>query len=234
MKKIFLTVTVFAVVIFLSIGCVTKEVWTERLQPKPYDETILSFYTDSQKSNIVFIGEKYHYIFDENTEDFAKVLRAKELLKLSKDKLTIHASVDQENQKIIYANIIIRLPLDKLTKEQSSWMESNLPNIEQIPPLNIEGKHPPKALEYRHLFFNIKGKRYTANPEINSKVVKLKSPLKIEITEFEMEKKNPLYKIAMTPLSLTADAGLIIIGAGVAIVIAPFALVSTAYDAITE
>ncbi len=43
-----------------------------------------------------------------------------------------------------------------------------------------------------------------------------------------------LYKIAMTPLSVTADAGLVIIGAGAAVIFLPIALIGMEYQAITK
>ena len=45
---------------------------------------------------------------------------------------------------------------------------------------------------------------------MNAKVIKLNYPISLEIAE---PSNNTLYKILMTPLSITADAGLAIAGA---------------------
>jgi hypothetical protein len=234
LKKIFLTITIFALFIFLSIGCVTKNVWRDEVISEPYSETIFSFYTNDKKDKIVFIGDKFHYIFDKNTEDFSKVLEAKELLKLSNDKLSIYSYIDRKDQRVIYTTVAIRFKKDELNSEQLSWIDSNIKDNYVKPPLGISGVHPKKSLESQNYFFRLVGKRYLAKRELNHRVAKLRLPLQLTITDFKRENKISLYKIAMTPLSLTADAGLIIVGTGVAIVLAPFALVSMAYKKIKD
>ena len=85
------------------------------------------------------------------------------------------------------------------------------------------------------LNYHLSGKRYQATAEVNNHVIKLKNPINIEVVEFKVtDKKSTLYKVAMTPLGVTADAGLIVIGAGVAIIYAPFGLAYWVYDSITK
>ncbi len=81
MKKTFLLITIITITIFSSIGCITKQVWRNNTKSHPYKETIMAFYANPKSSELAFIGEKYHYIFQEKTEAFTKLLNNKEFLK---------------------------------------------------------------------------------------------------------------------------------------------------------
>ena len=243
MKKLFLSITTLAMVIFLSLGCVTKQVWTDKVKSEPYQERIISFYNNTEEGKIIFIGEKYHYIFDKGTKEFSEFLEAKKRLHLKEKHLEIYATTGRFKKEEVSVHLGFTLKKEYLTQEQKNWLEQHNKELLKIPkPIedNPNDNRPvvyePNQIEIENYIANyqLSGKRYHATPQVNSQVVKLKNPINIEVTEFRTEKKSMLYKIAMTPLSVTADAGLIIIGAGAAIIYAPFGLSYWAYDSITK
>ncbi len=76
---------------------------------------------------------------------------------------------------------------------------------------------------------NIYGQIYKADDKVNENLKKLKEPYQINIRFLHEDKESTAYKVALTPLSVVADGGIIItvavvgIAAGVVgIVIAPF------------
>ena len=220
MKKLFFSVITISLFIFLSFGCMTKQVWSDRtLYPnynQSYKEKIVSFYINTDEEKLVFIGEKYHYIFDENIREFIRLLENSKILKLSQENLNISARVDNENIENISANIMVEFKHLTLTKEEMS----------------VLGLHFFEKYSENDYFksYNIRGKRYIANNEINKHVFQLTKAIELDIRAPKEINRSVLKKIAMTPLTLTADAvgGLVLVGAG--IVMSPIWL----YKAITK
>jgi hypothetical protein len=227
------------IVWFSSMGCVTKQVWKDPVKSTEYNETIISFYTNFQKQEIVFIGEQYHYFFQEKSEKFIELLKAKELLNLSDKNLQIHASTGYRDPSKMDTDIMVHFKKSQLNSKQLQWLEAQGFNLiqadphfgETTPHIYLPNEQVP-MVEFYTFHYNLRGLRYVAKKEVNTQVVKLKKPLMLPVTEFHVEKKSTLYKIAMTPLSITADAGLIVVGVGAAIVYAPFALTYMAYEKI--
>ena len=240
MKKIFITVLLVGLATFLSMGCITKQVWTDKVRGVPYQERIISFYNNTEEGKIIFIGEKFHYIFDKGTKEFSAFLEAKKHLKFKENYLGIYASISRTNGENVSANLHFEFKKNNLTKEQKNWLEKH--NTQFIRRPIKDRLHYDNPIIYEHnqtkiygygANYYIAGKRYHATTQVNNHVIKLKNPINIEVVEFKVkDKKSTLYKVAMTPLSVTADAGLVVIGTGMAIIYAPFALGYLAYDTI--
>jgi len=210
MKKTFLLITIIAVTLFSSVGCITKQVWKEKTKTNFYDETVVAFYANPKSSELAFIGEKYHYIFKENTKPFTRLLNNKAFLNLKQSHLRIHSFIDREDNRIVHASIFVRYPIKGTNPQQIAWVEKN-GFVKHTPPY-LESQM--KIEEYsRH--YAIKGTRYIANGEVNKKSLKLRTPITLKVEDYTIEEKSTLYKIAMTPISLTGDAvgGLLMLGA---------------------
>jgi len=239
MKKLFLSITAVAIVIFLSLGCVTKQLWKDRTRGEPYQERIISFYTNLDKKEIVFIGDKYHYIFTKNTEDFIPLIKNRKLLKLNDKNINIYATTDRQDSRKVQAHIMIHITKSELNTEQIAWLESHGYSLVHVPPhygskyAQPVKEHPePMVFMYTHEY-HLEGTRYIADQKVNTQVIKLKKPIELEVVEFQViNKKSTLYKVAMTPLSVSADAGLIILGVGAVIIYAPFGLTYWGYKQI--
>ena len=229
MKKIFLIIMVIVVGVFLSFGCVTKQVWTDKRKNFPYAETIISFYSNAEKKEVLFIGEKYHYIFNKQTKQFIELLKRKEFLKLTDRELNIYASIAPRDSREISAQIEIQFKENELNKAQKEWLLNKADGDGRIDSSPINYFDAIYSVNY-----NIRGTRYRAKSEVNAQVVKLQKPIPLTISEYKLEKKSTLYKVAMTPLSVTADAALVVVGVGAAIVYAPFALGHWAIESVTK
>ena len=237
-KVWFTLFTLLTIAWFSSIGCVTKQVWTDKTRAEPYQERIISFYSNQEKEEILFIGEQYHYIFNKGTKDFMPLLSAKELLNLSDKNINIYASLARQDNRKANAHVMIHMKKSELNSQQITWLEEhNFSLIQADPYYGTEHiYHPNEQVTSVAIYtkeYHLEGTRYRANKEVNQQVVKLKKPLEIEVIEFyKSNEKSTFYKVAMTPLSVTADAGLIVLGTGAAIIYAPFALTYMAYEKI--
>jgi len=196
-KRWFQLFTLVTVLWFSSMGCVTKDLWRSG-NSKPYDETIISFYSHPQKNEIIFIGQKYHYIFTQGTAELNEILKAREFLGLNQKNLNITAQTNKNDGSRIQTFIRINFNTNQLNKEELTWLKSHnfLRQVANVPIIT-------KA-------FSLEGKRYKANSQVNSHAIKLQLPIRIQIYEHS---NNTLYKILMTPLTVTADAGLALAGA---------------------
>ena len=229
LKKVFLIISVIVLGIFLSLGCVTKQVWKDPKKAFSYAETIISFYNNVEKEEILFIGKKYHYIFTENTKYLIELLKQREFLELVKRKLSVEARIDSYDNRKTFAHIEIQFKESELSKTQKNWLIHSAEN---------NGRRDSRPMQYHEgiyrVYFNIRGTRYHAKSEVNTQVAKLKNSIPLNITEYKVEKKSTLYKVAMTPLSVTADAGLAVVVAGALIVYSPFALGNWIIESVTK
>jgi len=225
-KKWFWVSLLATVVWFSSFGCVTKAVWEDRHTSTPYNETILAFYTDAKTNNIAFVGEKFHYIFNRETKGFIELLKDKDLINLQKENLQIDASVGQPTSSDISTNINVRFDISKLNNIQKSWFLSHKYREIMIPP----PPHGKAGVKVYMRIYSMNGKRYLVNPKVNAVAYRLKRAIGIRIMEHKLEKGNLAKKIALTPLSVTADAvGSVIVLAG-AVVLVPVGLIASIFD----
>jgi len=225
-KRLFWGSVLVTIVWFSSFGCVTKAVWEDKHTSSQYNETILAFYTNEKNNTIVFIGDKCHYIFNDGTEEFIELLKDKDLLNLQQENLRIRASVSASDTTVINTYITATFDINKLNREQKLWFGSHKYRNFVIPP------HPNREREVKVFVkdYNIRGNRYLANQKVNLSAVKLKRAIPLKITEYKIDKGNIAKKIALTPLSVTADAvGSAIVLAGV-VVLLPVGLIASIFD----
>lgn len=225
MKKTFLFITLIAISIFSSIGCITKQMWRDQTLSNPYDETIMAFYINPKSNELAFIGEQYHYIFNKRTESFSTLLNNKKFLNLKQSHLKINAFIDRTDNRIVHTSIHIRYPIEGSNPQQIAWLEKHGFFKHHFPYPQSEKKIEEYAKHYA-----LQGTRYLANQEVNKKALKLRTPIKLTVEDYKTEKKSTLYKIAMTPISLTGDAlgGVLMLGA--VVVMSPIWL----YERITQ
>ena len=219
MKKIFISITILSILIFSSLGCVTKQMWDKK-RPSysniPYTDTIISFYINKNSSKIAFMGEKYHYILSDYRQEFSQLMEAKNFLKLSQRNLKINTRTFKKRPQL-YTSIKVKFDKNSLNKKQITWLKNHKFRPFLLPPKAGEpiSTHPTddKILAYTREF-NLEGKRYFANSKINNKLQKLNRPLTLKIDEsvqdreptaLEEAAKVPL-KIVATPFTLVADA----------------------------
>ena len=209
--------------LFLSLGCVTQQVWKKgrpTYSTIPYSETVFSFYVNNNTSEIAFMGTKYHYILHDYNQRFAEVMEAKKLLNLSQKNLKINARTFKTRPEV-NTEVSVEFSKNSLSAKQITWLKNH-----NFKPLML----PPKVgeplmrvpLEKDIIAyvknFNLDGKRYFANKEVNHRLEKLNKPFNLQIDESVMDDapskiveglKVPL-KIVATPFALVADAVMLI------------------------
>lgn len=236
MKNIKIWFGLFALVTmvwFSSIGCVsrkpfemTQEVWdeTQNSTNTSYQEKIISLYNNKNGNQIAFLGEKFHYIFTENTQEFSELLKQRAFLNLFKRNFDIGAELDSKDNRLITARINLYIPNKNLNREQRRWLANHkfIP-IDSIQPLDpyVDPYTTPSPRNIKGVFykksFMIKGTRYLSKNEVNQRASKLKEPIVLTITGYKYKDKSSLYQIAQTPISLVGDiaADTLVIGANI-------------------
>jgi len=237
MKKLFLATLAVTIFIFSSIGCMerpplemTQEVWNDEQDSvnTSYTDVIVAFYSDKTGERLVFLGEKYHYVFDQGAKEFSELLKVKKFLNLQQKNFQVAASLDSEDNRKIDLHISALLPLSELNQQQKKWLtqhnfslRSNRIYVGQEPDPRYASRPVYKdQTVYLNSFF-MKGTRYIADAEINKKSIKLTQARRLNVTGYKYQDKSLLKKIAMTPLALVGDAALDIVVVGVNILLSP-------------
>ena len=182
--------------IFLSMGCVTKQVLKTQYDHNSYNEQIISFYLNPKGDEVAFIGKKYHYIFNKDTNEFIDLLKNRDALKLEQSNLKINTRV--EDNTLVHSDIAVKFIDRGLTQKQKLWFQTH--NFMQI-----RGRRETSYVKDYH----ISGNRYLSNPKVNTKVERLKHTLEVKIYESYKKSGDTIRKIVMTPLAVAGDTVLI-------------------------
>jgi len=193
-KYWFQAFALLSVLLFSFMGCVTKELWRNDSIVEHYNEKIISFYANKSSGKLIFIGEKYHYIFSKNSEEFIELLSKKEFLKLKQEDLAVETSVSLDKDNRVISHIDVSFDTSLLNRQQLEYLTAQ----------NFRYRGGEK---YQNTYTLI-GKRYKSKEAVNNRVLKLSHPLSLKIETSRKEKDITLYKVLMTPLAMTADAGL--------------------------
>lgn len=204
MKKI---IAMVLLVTLLFSGCtvnyVTEKLWKDHYDAVPYNETVDALMINPENNSMVFIGEKYHYIFDPN-EKFSYLLQHHDNSMIF-DVESGKYEVQEEN-----VSAFLHVSVDKKTakKEVLEWIHNNGYDKYDKPNHN-------KML----MVIYIKGKRYIADPSVNKIAQKLSKQYHLQVTEKQLNNMNNATRIALTPLTATVD-GIQIVGSATSIIVA--------------
>lgn len=205
MKK---TIVLILSIMLLFIGCEQKKFITslwEQEKQVPYDETIISFMINPENKSLIFIGQKYHYIFNPN-EKFSYLYDNKN------ENITFdstNGTYETRDDKVL-ANFSAYLYTKNLNQEIIDWALKN------------GGEYTNKTKEKIKVRISLNGTRYLANEEVNKVAEKLSTELKIKINDIVPNDLSTASKIALTPLALSGDivmAPIIVFGAGAVILL---------------
>lgn len=192
MKTIkFLALT--ALLLFNS-GCVlfTPMLWKEKIQ---YKETIQGYLISNDGKKVVFLGEKYHYIFDDESGEIKQLLQWKQKLSMS---IYNFKAVSKNNVELGIA-----------------LHSHNNPSSEEIDSLKklgfTEGKLVgiSKDIFFYKKYLHLSGTRYLPKEGVNYTI---NSTMKYNVTVEEGyygKIKDASKKIALTPIAVAADTILI-------------------------
>ncbi len=181
-----LTGTVSSLAVLSITGCLTAKLYGTR--ETQYDETALSFLVTEDGSELVVVGEKYHYIFDDISPSLRHVLGSP-LRTVVTANLT---SFRVRRDNVVTGDYTLELSGQASDEERRSAIDAGF----VAPELTLSG--------------SLKGIRYSAKgfPSL-TETQRFNRPYIVSITE-ESGANLPT-KILLTPLAVTAD-GLIVLG----------------------
>lgn len=198
MKKVFFPLLGLFIAIFLSLGCMSKALWEDDVVYVPYQEKLDAFMSNPQDATVVFLGEKYHYIFSKN-DDFNFLLAHRTSKGLIFD---VSHGYHNTNNEIVQSNFSIKVDKSIADKELVEWLEKKGYTQSKVDfPIYLEGK------------------RYIADKKVNAVAQKLSKVFVISINEQKVDKGNIVGKILLTPLAVAGDGVLVVVG-GVVLIFA--------------
>ncbi len=179
-----------------SCNGLTKKLWNWH----GYEEDFKHFLINQQNGYVVFLAQKFHYVFIDNSNLMKNILLWQDRRTLFIDTSETEIHVDKNNQA--NGEVMIR-----------SFSENLMPHREFF--LVNNGFKKDKKGWYLKL--KLFGNRYLANPNIHGNFPQLDLNYKIKISE-ELNRGEILTATALTPIAITAD-GIITIGK---ILLSPF------------
>ncbi|MEE9339319.1 MAG: hypothetical protein V3U87_14680 [Methylococcaceae bacterium] len=195
-NRIIKTITIL-IYIFLLSSCTTKRLW----ENPSYEEIIESYFITEDGKKLAIIGEKYHYIVP-ITSELKKILLSKSQFI---NPLFHSFKVDKNNN---------------ITGKYRTLNHTNQ-NKNNIPPLKKEDlakkNHHKEILKYSDTNSSIVGKRYIAK-KINKSNYKFKKTYYITVEE-EPSQLIKTGKILVSPITVTADGAMLLVGIALALII---------------
>lgn len=185
MKK---TIALILSMILILSGC-TSKLWNSKdVKRVSYSETIDAFMMNPQNKSLIFIGEKYHYIFEPN-EKFVYLYDNKNENIIFDSNNGVYEIRDNK----IYAYFSIYIYTKNMKQEIIDWALKN------------NGKYVENNEKIK-MSITLDGTRYLSDLKVNQVVEKLsmKHNIKIDVIVKEDE-YSTASKIALTPLTVTGD-----------------------------
>lgn len=226
MKKVQSLIIIFS--LLFNSGCITTEMWQKK---EYYEDTIKQYLISEDGNKVIFLGKKYHYIFDDNSGIIRQLLNWNSKQKLVMNIYDFKAVSENDVKLSVWIS-------SSFKKEPSSKSLENL-SKDEIAFLTKLGFSDQKWGNNQVLGkkLNLSGTRYLPKPDVDYKVgnSSLSKEYKVRV-ELENESTlNKSKKIALTPVTVAGDSITIVVGAGVlvvtlAIAIPIFIVLGTAAD----
>lgn len=196
MKKTFWVTLVIAAVSFMSMGCMTSQLWEDKVTYTPYSETIDAFLFNAKNDETIFLGKKYHYIFDANPQ-FGYLLKHRENPAITFN-VSQGARFQAENDRL-NARFSVTIDSKTIDQELQEWINDNHVSLN------------PKTKVYT-IPISLKGKRYFSDRYVNEKAQQLSKEIYITVNEVKKEGSPVVVKILGTPIAVAADGVMFIVG----------------------
>lgn len=196
MKKTFWVALVIAVVSFMSMGCMTSQLWKDKITYTPYSETIDAFLLNPKSDETVFLGNQYHYIFDANPQ-FGYLLKHRE-----NPAVTFNVSEGarfQAENDTVSAHFSATIDSKMIDPELQKWINDNHFSLN------------PKTKVYT-IPISLKGKRYFSDRYVNQRAQQLSKEVYITVQEIKKEGSPVVVKILGTPITVAADGVMFVVG----------------------
>jgi hypothetical protein len=181
------------IALFFS-GCLTKNLFQETLHYKHYEDKIIYYDIDKEHQKILFVGEKYHYIFNSN-ETLVYLMTHSEKKNVIFDVNRFPAKFIANKEKMT-ARFNIKLKPEMVSDELIEWGIKN--NFHKT----IDDGWFKKPYYKSDMY--LEGYRYLPN-DVGEKLTKIEKPLKISVAESYLDRDYAL-SLMLSPIALTVDA----------------------------
>ena len=176
-------------ILFLQSSCVTQALWGD----KSYEEKITQFFVGSDGRYVVLVGEKYHYIFADNSGVLKVILSSGR-----NNALTIKA--DQSYLKLTSGN---EVKGDLVMGGPSSLLSAE--DLQALERLGVKKNAKGDLLAY----INLSGRRYAAK-YLGDGLSRSNTMQVITIYYRDSSLVKNVGKVAVTPIAVGLDAVLLI------------------------
>lgn len=193
--------------LLLNSSCATRQLWEEK---RYYDDTIKEYLVSDDGSKVIFLGKKYHYIFDDNSGAVKQLLKWGGRSKLVMNIYDFKALSEND----------VKLSVWISSAPQKELSNKNLPTLskEEIDFLRklgfLEGKTGSNNMLSKKIDLN--GTRYLPKPNVNYEIsssLNKEYKVKVEYSNFF----DKTVKVALTPITVAEDAIIIVTGTGLVI-----------------
>jgi len=159
MKKYYSFIFTLTILLTFTACNSAKKTFGSSQNNKSYNETLTHFYSKA-KNNLVFIGKKYNYTFN-NSEKLIQVLKKQKLLQLNPSNMHLDIRVKEYKSSIVTLTFFSHFEKSKLNQKQITWLASHGFSLEQR--ANYGGKKSetsrPKEVDTFVLSLTLKGER---------------------------------------------------------------------------
>jgi hypothetical protein len=205
MKMFFKIVLGVSLVFFASLGCIFKEGGSSYTPPKIINDNIRSIYVSESNDTIVYVGDDYHYVFQNNQKMKQEQSFLIYLLVNTKDepisfKLSKNSgsnfSTNKDQDQDLYVRMDISIDKSRASQSLLDWAtNANYVEYGKMPLFrDIKGSSELEAN------IGLAGEIYKANKEINIQLSSYITNIEIEIVDSKNEKIDKV-----SPLKIDND-----------------------------
>lgn len=173
------------IAVLMTSSCVTRALWEET-----YKESFRDFLVSENGNYAAFLGQNYHYIFSDNSGAMKELLKWKNHGALFINFEKSYLKVDSDNDVSGYA--IVETFSDKLSRDEENFLRA----------LGFEYGKDNYSLSIK---IKLSGKRYMLSTQFKNQTDHLQRTYITKIHHPSGIFKTA-GKIAITPLTLTADS----------------------------
>jgi hypothetical protein len=180
------SISLYLVILLLINSCTINAVWNSS-----YKENISQFLISESGEKVIFIGKRYHYVFDDKTDFIKDIIGWK-----SNDKLNLTIKnfyIDSSDTKVVI----------NLKNAESKTLSSS--ELEFLKNLGFTEVDNTNVIVEKNLVLH--GKIYRPEPNVDYSVSDLKNNYEVEIDNSGLFSNTT--KIATTPIAIANDALLI-------------------------
>jgi hypothetical protein len=185
----FFAIIALFLILPLSTSCVTKALWSD----PSYNEVISQIFVGADGRYVVFVGDRFHYVFTDNSSLLKTVISLKQKKILSMNPERTQLKLDSDNN--VSGEVVFSGPFSLLPAEDAYSLQA----------LGFG----PDYKDNISIRIKVSGRRYVAK-YIGSAAPVLELPYRVKVYYSDNNLIKGVGKAAVTPISVTLDAILLI------------------------